>query len=362
MDRTTFMILDKLSSSLGKTYSIHSLTNELKRDNHKAYYKNIFDKIKKLSKEDDILLDKIGNSYRISINFDNYNMLILLSQLELMKERQLLGWDEELKMLLSEISTFFRQDFYYINSISVIRPERNKALNRQEFLFILKDLENKKDQPTKKDIIDMHLRMRDLESWHNIKLDYLILRENEFRELLKEQAHNPLKEMISAQTVLTYQENYWLEIKKLIDEGILISSAEEINPAKIDEKDIIYNLGRFGYKEIGGEIEKGNKYALETIIISLLLSGDERRIEAIPVILNKNLERGRKPIFNLLIFLAMKYRREGEILAFLKLLKNYTGDKEISDAIDIMTGSGIKPKKIDERSIKQKMELYYGRQ
>ena len=360
MDQTTFMILDKLSSNVGKTYSIHSLTNELKADKHKAHYKNIFDKIKELNKKDDIILEKIGNSHRISINFSNYSMLILLSQLELIKERRLLERDGELKMLFSELNTFFRQDFHHIKSISIIRAERNKALNRQEFLFILKDSGDGMDQQIKKDIISICRQMTKLDRLHNIKLDYLILRENEFRILLKEQAHNPLKEMISAHTVLAYQENYWLQIKKLIDEGILISSAEEINPAKIDERDIIYNLGRFGYKEIGAEIEKGDKYALESIIISLLLKGEERRIEAIPAVLNKNLMHGRKPIFNLLIFLALKYRREGEILAFLELLRNHNRSKEINDAIDIMTSIGIKPKKIDENSIKQKMGLYHG--
>ncbi|MBU4265996.1 MAG: hypothetical protein L6243_04895 [Candidatus Altiarchaeales archaeon] len=62
MDKTTLMILDELSSNLGRNISIHGLTNELKKDCHKAHYKNIYDKIKELSKNNDIILEKIGNS------------------------------------------------------------------------------------------------------------------------------------------------------------------------------------------------------------------------------------------------------------------------------------------------------------
>jgi hypothetical protein len=353
MDQTTYRILNKLSSSPGKDYSINSLTRELGEGSHKAYYKNVYDKIKELNKEGSIILEKTGNSSRISINYDNYGTILLLSQLELMKQRELLEGDEELKMLLSDMNASFRRDFCCIKYIAINHPHRNRSLNRQEFLFILKD------QATKKDIIDIYKKMLDLEAAHNIKLDCLILRENELRELLKEQAHNPLKEMIAEQTILKYQEEYWQEIKKMIEEGISIRSAEEINPAKIGEKDLSYNLGRFGYKETGGTIEKGKSYAIETIIISLMLSGDARRMEAIPVILSKNRERGRKPIYNLLIFLAIKYRKEEKIQAYLKLL-NTGKNRENIDATDIMTALGIKPAKIDEQTIRQKMRLYHG--
>jgi len=360
MDQTTFRILDKLSSNLGRDYSILSLTNELSGKDHKAYYKNIFDKIKELYKAGDIILKKIGNSSIISINFNNYDAVNLLSQLELMKQRQLLEKDAELKMVLCELSGLFRLNFCYINSISVIRPEKNKALNRQEFLFILKEFGKNNDQAVKEEIIGIHRIMKALANMHNMKLDCLILREAEFAQLLNEGAHNPLKEMISSQTVLTYGENYWLEIMKLSNEGIPISGAGEINPAKIDESEVIYNLALFGYKELGGAIEKGRDYCMETIIISLFLSEDARRMEAIPIILNKNLERGRKIIFNLLIFLALKYGKERKLLGYLQYLNDHKKNDELANAIALMTCIGIKPEKIDKKSIKQKLELYHG--
>jgi len=365
MDKTTLMILDELSSNLGRNISIHGLTNELKKDCHKAHYKNIYDKIKELSKNNDIILEKIGNSSIITINFKSYNLLNLLSQLELIKKQQLLENDSELGMLFPEMDTYFKEEFGYINSISIMRSKKNKALNRAEFLFIMKEPGNNgrcTGEIIWKEILDIHKIMRNLEKIHNIKLDYLIVRENEFFELIKETAHNPLKEMISAQTVLMYQENYWLEIKKVADEGISIKGIEEINPAKISEKDIIYNLGRFGYKEMGTEMEKGRDFCIETIITSLMLKGDARRIQAIPVILGKNIERGRKPIYNLLIFMAMKYKKSEKLLALLTLTGKLLPNKQITDAIEIMNCISIKPEKIDERGIKQKMEMYYANQ
>ena len=149
MDQTTYRILKKLSSSPGKDYSINSLTKELGEGSHKAYYKNVYDKIKELNKEGAIILEKTGNSSRISINYDNYGMILLLSQLELMKERELLEGDEELKMLLSDMNASFRRDFCCIKYVAINHPHRNRSLNRQEFLFILKD------QATKKDTIDI---------------------------------------------------------------------------------------------------------------------------------------------------------------------------------------------------------------
>jgi len=358
MDKTTYNILNKLSSSFGRSYSIHSLTTELNKDDRKTYYKTIFDKIKELNSDNDILIEKLGRSSIIRINYKNYDTLNLLSQLELMKKRNL-DKDEELKLLLFDIDSLFRKKFCHIDSISIIRPEKNKILNRAEFLFILKDPDNEKSA-IRKEIFGIYELMSDLGKMHNMKLDYLILGVNEFRGLISESDHNPLKEMLSSQIVLTYQENYWLEIKNLIDRGMRITSAEEINPGKISEKDLIYNLGRFGYKETGGEIGRGTEYCIEMIITALFLQGDARRIEAIPIILGKNLERGRKPIFGLLIFMAMKYSKAGKLLAYLEWLRKRSENEKIFGAIDLMTRIGIKPEKIDEKAIEQKFGLYNG--
>jgi hypothetical protein len=367
MDQTTFMIFDELTSNLGRNFSIHSLTNEIKKDYNTGYYKNIYDKIIDLKQSNDILLDKIGRSSIINLNFKNYDLLNLLSQFELIKKRKFTKDDKELGMLLSEMNTLFNGGFCTINSISIINLKRNKSLNRAEFLFIQKDLQisgsngaENIEKIRQEEIFGISEIIRSLEKIHNLKIDYLILSESEFNELIKETDHNPIKEMISSQIVLTNQENFWLGIKKIIDNGIIIKSEEDINPAKISEEDLIYNLSRFGYKELGAEIGAGKDYCLETIITSLLLKKDARRIEAIPLLIRKNLERGRKPIFNLLIFLARKYNKSGKLMGLLKSLSRYNKDKPLVEAIELMQKTGIAPEEIDEEAIEQKMRLYYG--
>ncbi len=361
MDQTTFMIFDELTSKLGRNFSIHSLTNEIKKDYHTGYYKNIYDKIIGLNKGKDVLLDKIGNSSIISLNFKNHDLLNLLSQFELIKKRKLTKSDAELGMLLFEINDAFNEGFCTIDSISIIDPKKNRTLNRVEFLFILKDIKNfNGDKWIQNERYDISETMRSLEKMHNIKLDYLLLSDTTFNELIRETDHNPIKEMISSHIVLKNQENFWLGIKGIFDEGILIKSDEEINPAKVDEDDLVYNLSRFGYKEMGAEIKPGKGYCIETVIISLLLKNDARRIEAIPMLLRKNLKRGRKPIFDLLIFLARKYNKSGKMLGLLRSLSKYSDDKPLTDAIASMEKTGITPEIIDERSIEQKMRLYYG--
>ena len=365
MDETTFMIFDELTSNLGRKFSIHSLTKEIQKDYNTGYYKNIYDKIIDLNKNNDIILDKIGRSSIINLNFKNYDLLNLLSQFELIKKRKFLKGNAELSMLLLEMNTYFKEGFCTIDSISIIDPKKNKSLNRGEFLFILKrpgtlDSEDNVYKLIKTEREGIYEIMQTLEGIHTIKLDYLILTENEFNELIKETDHNPLKEMMAAHTVLTNQENFWLEIKKIHDEGITIKTAEEINPAKISEEDLIYNLSRFGYKEFGTEIKEGKEYCIETIITSLLLEGDARRIEAIPLILKKNLNRGRKPLFNLLMFLARKYNKSGKLLGLLKSLSDYAEDNRLTDAIHLMEKQEITPEEIDEKSLEEKIRLYGG--
>lgn len=369
MDETTFKILNELTSDLGSYISINRLKDNIKKRNRIAHYKSIYDKIKYLQKNNDIILDKIGKSYIINLNFKNYILIDLLAQMELIKKDNLLKGNTELNLLISEMETYFNQDFFLINSISIIKPEKNISLNRAEFLFIIKEPNYEKFEDISKsdiekliwnDIINIHLIMLELQKTHNIKLDYLILKESEFFELIKEKEHNTLKDIILHQTTFLYPQNYWLEIKKLYDEGMNIEKVEEINPAKIKEIELIYNLSRFGYKEFGSEIKQKKDICLELIITSILLKGDARRIESIPILLRKKTRGDGRPIYyNLLIFLSMKYKTAGKLLGFLKILNKSLPDRESRNAIKIIEKIGICAEKVDKAAINRKMRLYY---
>lgn len=362
MDKTTFRILSTLSGDLGSPVSINTLTGNIRKLHKTAYYKNIYDKIRELEKQDIIKLERIGKSSIITLNFNNYLLTDLLTEMELKKKENFLKNRAEMWMLFQEMETYFRQGFCLINSISIIKPEKNIPLNRAEFLFILTEPSKwriggepgTKEQFIQNEILNIHLIMQSLQKAHNIKLDYLVLRENEFLELLEERQSNPLKEMLSDQIALFHPQDYWIEMKRAVMKGIRIERREEVKPAKIPEQDLVYNLSGFGYKEIGTKIREGKELCLEYIIVSILIKGDARRIEAVPILLAKS-----KPKYSLLMFLCKKYEKLEKLLGLLKVLNKIVKSKETGNAIKILETIKIKEEKADEKAIREKMRLYH---
>jgi hypothetical protein len=90
MDKTTFRILDTLSRDLGTPTSINELTKKIKETHGTAYYKNIYDKIQDLKKQDIISLSEIGKSSIITLNFNNYRLTDILAEMELKKKQEFL--------------------------------------------------------------------------------------------------------------------------------------------------------------------------------------------------------------------------------------------------------------------------------
>jgi hypothetical protein len=100
---------------------------------------------------------------------------------------------------------------------------------------------------------------------------------------------------------------------------------KETNPIDITEKDMIYNLARFGYREFGTSVNKALDYSIEYIVTAILLKGDARRIEAIPVLFLKNVVAINS---ELLVFLCKKYN------VMEKLLSLFSTDKVIKYSIE----------------------------
>jgi hypothetical protein len=359
MDETTFRILNTSSRDLSISTSISELTNNINKSYGTAYYKNIYDKIHDLKKHNIINLTKIGNISVPSINFNNYLTIDLLAEMELRKKQNFLEKNIEIQMLFLEMEAYFKE-FYFIKSISIISPEKNIDLNRGEFLFLLKELHPTAsagkyglDEAIQNEIFQIHSIMQILQSIHNIKLDYLILKEKEFIELLKTEETNPLKEMLSDKIVLIAPQTFWEDIKTALLQGIQIKPIKETNPVKISEQELIYNLSRFGYKEIGSKIKQGKEICIETTITSLLLQNNARRTEAIPVLLAKN-----RSNYDLLIFLCRKYNKLEKLLGLIRGLNKIKPNKKIENAIKILETMKIKGEKVDKDTIRQKMRLY----
>jgi Fe2+ or Zn2+ uptake regulation protein len=350
MDQTTFRILDMLWKETGRPVSIHELTSRIRESHGTAYYANIYHKIRELTKEGTITLTKVGRSSIANLNFANYLLIDLLTELELKRKHDLLTKSKELQMLFKDAEERY-DEIRSIESISAINAERNLKLNRAELLVLLHD---SKDNNLHRKIIDIYAIARDLQALHNIKLDPIILTTGAFFDLLTSDEINPLREMLSSKITFHSPQGFWAHIAAALARGYRIKLLEtDTNPAKIHEKDLIFNLARLGYKETGLEIREGEKICIEYIIASMLMKEDARRIDAIPILLVKN-----KTSYSLLIFLSQKYRLSARLLGLLRALIKIKPMRETAVAIEILETSGTKEIRADEKSIEQKMRLY----
>lgn len=349
-DETTFRILDILTREIGHSISINNLTKRIRQCHGSAYYANIYNKISTLSRDGIIALTTAGRSSIASLDFSNYQLLDLLTELELKRKHDLLTKSKELQMLFRDAEERY-DEIRSIESISAMNAERNLKLNRAEFLILLHD---SKDNDLHRKIIDIHTIARDLQALHNIKLDPIILTTDAFLDFLTSSEINPLREMMSSKMTFHSPQGFWAHIAAALARGYIIKLLEtDTNPAKISEKDLIFNLARFGYKEIGLEILEGEKICIEYIIASVLIKGDARRINAIPTLLAK-----KKTSYSLLIFLSQKYRLSGRLLGLLKALNKIKPMRETAAAIEILETLSTKEIRADEKSIEQKMRLY----
>jgi len=351
MDTTTFRILDTISAGLGKSFSINHLTAKIKERHGTAHYANIYKKLHDLEKQQVLDLNKIGKSLIAKLNFRNYLLIDLLTEMEIKRKLEFLQGKTDLQMLLGEMYRYLSK-MYCIRSICSVNPKKNIKLNRLELLFLLKT--SKEKSLTQDEIAKILTELQKLQNKHNLRIDCLLLEEYEFSDLLESDEINPLKEILSDKTAFFCPQAFWDEIREIIDKGIEIRTEErETRPAEITEVDLIYNLARFGYKEFGSRIRRGQKFCIEYIITALLMQNDARRIEAIPIILAKHNAHS-----SLLLFLAQKYRLSGRLLGLLKILEETKPMKEIKKTIKLLEALNVEEIKADEESILQKMRLY----
>ncbi len=196
--------------------------------------------------------------------------------------------------------------------------------------------------------------MRDAQSKRNIRADGLLLSTEDFADTLASDEVNPLKEMLSNKVTFHAPQAFWTEIAAILARGYKIRLRNtETNPAKIAEKDLIFNLNRFGYREIGPKITEEEKICIEYIIASLLMKGDARRINAIPAILSKN-----KANYNLLIFLSQKCGVSGRLLGLLRTMHKIKPKEKIAIVIDILEELVTKEIKADEEAVARSMRSY----
>lgn len=352
MDNQTFEILDTLTSNIGNSLSINQLTKEIKERYGKAHYPIINKKSHELEKQEIINLESCGKSSIIKLNFNNYLLSDILAEMEIKKKLHFLTERKELLSFFEEMERKF-EDTCGIKSICSIEPIRNIKLNRIEFLLLL----GKNNGPKEKQQLIQNIlkKLIDLQKRFNIKIFSFILDEDEFNSLMESDEINPLQDSLIDKTAFFCPQAFWSEFSEIAEKSKIKTPKKRIRPDKINEKDLIYNLIRFGYKEFGSKMEKGRKYRIEYIITSLLLQNNIRRIEAIPILLSKN---DFNP--NILLYLGQKTGTNGKLLNLMKLLKEIKPNEKISEMLESLEniGSTLEGLETDRNEIIEKMKLY----
>lgn len=350
MDETTFRILETLSSELGKETSIRSLTERIARTHGTAYYANIYRKLQEMAKEEIINLTRIGRTIVASLNFSNFSIIDLLAEMELRKKQTFLKSSIEYRIFFADIETRL-SELHLIRSISSINPYRNARLKRAELLVLIRGANF---LTSEKEARPIHEIMQSIQAKHNLKVDYLILNEARFLNMMSRSEVNPVREMIANKIAFLNPQTFWFVIQVAAERNIPVAILDsETDPAKIPERDLMYNLARFGYSELGIELQQGSGICIEYIAAALLVKEDARRIEAVPVILAKN-----EVNYELLIFLSQKYNLSERLLGLLKVLVRIVPKPDAEAAIRALEIMKVKEIKADERSIAEKMRLY----
>jgi hypothetical protein len=86
----------------------------------------------------------------------------------------------------------------------------------------------------------------------------------------------------------------------------------------------------------------------------LLLRGDARRREAVPVLLARN-----GPDYSLLILLAQRYGFAERLHGLLRALSNIEPDEELEEALELLESMKLGEIEADPRRIQRLLKLYH---
>jgi hypothetical protein len=308
-----------------------------------------------MNKDKIVTLEQAGNTSIANINFENYMIIDLLSEMELRKKRDFLKNRQEMQMLMLEFDTYlYNQDL--IQSISIINPERNAKLNKAEFLVHLKKSSNRKTVYETK--LGIYVMLNHLQMIHTTRIDALVLEDNEVSDLVKSNEANPVREMFYDKITIFSSQSFWLWIRNEIMKGIKIKIEEnQTHPAKMSEEDLVYNLARFGYTEFGPKIKEARQICIEYTISAIMFRKDARRIDAIAIMLAKNTKRAN---YDLLLFISRKYEFAEKILGILKSLRSLVAHAKmaVEEPIRLLEAMDIKEIKADEKKMRDRLKLY----
>lgn len=370
MDGTQLKIYSSLTRNIDSHFTINGLTKHIKKCYDKGHYPNIHKKIKELDEQEEIDLIKIGRSYIIRLNFSNDILLDQLSEVELNNKERISREDPILKDIILKIESNFIDDYFFLDSISLVEPEKNIRLKRLEILMIFKDPKLPKEKLTEFEKIKFELLRNEIRAAYldllrieknlNIKIDPLFIESKDLDRYFDDDLFSCYKDQILKKITILYPQNYWWRFKENYLKHNISWSENECSLKDISNDDINFNLSRFGYYEIGEEIRSDTKIPIELIITRIFINDRARQINSIPLIIKKQFDQS--PInMKSLFFLCKKFEQMEKLLGILELMTKFKKEDWNSDFIyyiEILKEMGIKAKQYDLDTIKKQMELY----
>ncbi len=346
MNRLRFEILNFISRNPGANYSIRQISEELKKQEIKAHYALVYKELEHLKNEKTISFFDIGKSKVPRLNF-SWETTSKLEQLELEKINY---FNPEEKETLHKIKTHYQGR--NIQSITLINYKKFRGLNYFELLIILNDTpdgnirENEKiktamkrgAEEKKQELVQLIYEMlkanKEIEKKIGAKINPLILLESEFISKLFSNEANAIREGFLEHFCFSGHEKFW----ESIGLGLLThNEIPEIVALELADKEIIYFLGKFGFKTTTREkIMPSNKNIGIECLIAEIISGKEPRwFEAIPIIISKSLETQGKINFKELIFLARRKNKINQLGYLIETAKEILSSKEKISQIEI---------------------------
>lgn len=339
MNKEETKILSALSDSLGNGGNILQLSQQINRKYTPAYYSNIYNSIKQLFKKGILTIEEQGKNRQITLNRENPLLTYAMAEIECQKMQSL----DISKDLLEAILQFGNK--MAITTILTLEHETYSKISRMELLILCKEHEDRTR------VIEALSR---IESMHNIKIDPILLSEEEFFHIIQGEQSSPLKGMMLNKHILYNAEGFWEMIRKRkID-----ADARKPNkqPYDLTESELSYNYTRFGYS-LYEKIEEKEKVAIEPIIF-LMSTSDEARIRyGATVLIYKNISSINW------FYLYYFYKRYDKLALFkgmlLETAKHAT--KERDEIKSIINAIPEKAKKgWETQMIKKYMKLYGG--
>lgn len=294
------------------SFSINGLAKKLQENYSRGSYSTVNIRIKDMEKEKKILIRKLGNTTLVNLNFEDFQILRSLYELEGYKVNKIIAEYPFFNEIHNQLSKLFDQSRY---SICSSYTRSNLKRNRIELIFITYDIITDTDrQVIARWIMETGIMK-------NIRIDYFIITMKKFKEYLQTEDFNYVKEVLYNRIVLVHSIDFWNSIlptlSKLENMDLKYDNdySTETDFTEISDDVIIYNLDRYGYKEFGPSYKIEKKISIEYLIMAILMKQNQRWYESVKVIANRN---PAKLDLELLVFLCKKYSLLEKLIEIIK--------------------------------------------